>query len=115
MRKYFGHKSAARCERSPNYLRTHVPNIYEYIWKYFGRISRLAKQNFLEHVGYFIEFDMFSILDFQRPQIGRQIIFRPLLTTKIDRTATGKSLCLAKVLCVHKTVEKLNTETKVVL
>ena len=100
MRKYFGHKSAARCERSPNYLRTHVPNIYEYIWKYFGRISRLAKQNFLEHVGYFIEFDMFSILNFQRPQIGRQIIFRPLLTTKFDRTATGKSLSVSLKFCV---------------
>ena len=29
MRKYFGHKSASRCERSPNYLRTHCP---QYLW-----------------------------------------------------------------------------------
>ena len=31
MRKYFGHKSASRCERAPNYLRTHCP---QYLWIY---------------------------------------------------------------------------------
>ena len=46
---------------------------------------------------------MFSILNFQRPQIGGRIIFCPLLTlTKFDPTTTGKSLSVYFQSCVHR-------------
>ena len=49
---------------------------------------------------------MFSILNFQRPQIGERIIFRPLLTSKFDPSDVGGyrkiSVCLQLECCVQK-------------
>ena len=115
MRKYFGHKSAALwavAKLSPHPCPQYLWIYLEIFWKDFS----FGQTKFPGTCWIFYWVWHVFHLKFSKASNWSTNYISTTSDDQIWPDSYRKiSVCLAKVLCVHKTVEKLNTGTKVVL